>query len=546
MLSEAKSLKDLLGENAIRALLISVSLVSGFAVGTSASSQEDSAEADIIFKGTVISSAPVRDEWFRWNVGFAARETRFKVISVLKGNLPGTTFLFRHFASPEESRHPGGNYPRYYEFKPAKSYLIYTKMAKGEAGIYRQLRHNFSFGGALLCLDSRPLTNRTLKDALWSELQILLSDTDTANVMYAIRRLDEMSREDAGDEWRIFDRAEAVVPVHSFMTSDNPELARLAITFVGTHNPHLADERTEFWLATVGAAEIPGLGKMDPNMINTGGDLYWPELLRIASGDADSEIRSLAIRAMGLVGNPALGRELGSWLADEDPQVRAAATVLLADFPGMESTEHLTRLVVDPDSTVRACVARAIGFSQQVELLGMIDTLLSDTDREVRRVASVVLLSFSAKDPAVAQVLQANREIVEFQPLFTNALASEQPKLYLDELASIVENRIRPENWNGGAAPDHVAWQILIKYLHAQPPTLLNSGTVDRYLDAIETIDNFGSSGPRDIYALYLLHGMTDRAKRFRELASKSSPFDLDSFFDQVDRNPSHNSLETK
>jgi len=48
----------------------------------------------------------------------------------------------------------------------------------------------------------------------------------------------------------------------------------------------------------------------------------------------------------------------------------------------------------------------------------------------------------------------------------------------------------------------------------------------------------FGSSEPRDLYAMYLRRGLVSRAKRFRETTRKSLTYDIDYFFDMADRNP--------
>ena len=63
---------------------------------------------------------------------------------------------------------------------------------------------------------------------------------------------------------------------------------------------------------------------------------------------------------------------------------------------------------------------------------------------------------------------------------------------------------------------------------------------MDRYLDAIEKVGNYSSSEPRDIYAFYILSGMPERAKKFRERANKAATYDLDYYFQQVDQNPSN------
>jgi len=68
----------------------------------------------------------------------------------------------------------------------------------------------------------------------------------------------------------------------------------------------------------------------------------------------------------------------------------------------------------------------------------------------------------------------------------------------------------------------------------------VKSGKFDRYLDALEReVGQVGSSIPRDIYAFYLQRGLTKRAKQFRESAKKSLSYDIDYYFDMVDKNPS-------
>jgi hypothetical protein len=92
----------------------------------------------------------------------------------------------------------------------------------------------------------------------------------------------------------------------------------------------------------------------------------------------------------------------------------------------------------------------------------------------------------------------------------------------------------------GGQIPALTAWEILFKYLQSQPAKTPRSGKLDRYLDALEQVGDYSSSEPRDIYAFYILSGMPDRAKKFREKANRVASYDLDYFFKQVDQNPTH------
>ncbi len=103
-----------------------------------------------------------------------------------------------------------------------------------------------------------------------------------------------------------------------------------------------------------------------------------------------------------------------------------------------------------------------------------------------------------------------------------------------------MEEKTDPPNWRGGEIPVYTAWTILFNYLQTQSSETLVSGEVDQYLDAMEKVGNYSSSNPRDIYAFYILRGMTGRAKRFRERANRAATYDLDRYFKQVDQNPSH------
>jgi hypothetical protein len=280
---------------------------------------------------------------------------------------------------------------------------------------------------------------------------------------------------------------------------------------------------------------------MDPKRKNPGGEAYWKELVALADSKAPEEIRAMAILALGLVREPSLKRPVERWLVDPSPAIRAAAVLLLADFPGPEAHRHWTALATDASLEVRACVARAIGFGQQVEMAEVLAKLLADQEAKVRQAAAMSLLSFSPKHEAIAKIFRASLDNAEFKPRFLNALARERPADYLDALAKVVEEKTEPEPMNswGGQIPAFTAWELLFRYLQAQPADVVRSGKLDRYLDAMEKVGQYSSSEPRDIYAFYLQRGMKERAQRFREAAKKNRLFDMEDFFNQVDENPS-------
>jgi HEAT repeat protein len=226
----------------------------------------------------------------------------------------------------------------------------------------------------------------------------MLQSKDFGDVAYAIRELDRMSGgRDRYDGSQDFDRSNVVKVVRDLMTDSDSKIAQAAITVIGSHNPYLSDERAHLWLATVGAAEAPGFYKLDPRMRNIGGELYWKDLESIATAKHSAETRAIAIRALGLVREPALRHAIDRWLGDPEPVVRAAATVLLADYPGPVMDQQLSILAGDNEPGVRVCVARAIGFSQRYELADLLGRLLADKDAEVRRASSMSLLSLAPK-----------------------------------------------------------------------------------------------------------------------------------------------------
>jgi HEAT repeat protein len=520
-------------------LFVFTGLASGYPVGPPKDLEKLAAEADWIFKATAVSSAGMEDESFKPVSGFEPFETLFAVVSMIKGPPETKVVRFRHYdASPLNQ--PVMHQPQHYHFRDNGSYLVFAKKTD-EPAACRQLWENHTSKedlGVLRCADDQPAASGTVKEIFRAELMKLLRSPDPEDAIYGILQFDGMS--DLPDPFAAtgdFSREDVLKAVGPLMTHANNEVAESAITVVGSRNPYLADDRAQWWLGTVGV-ENPGLSKMDPKMGNAGGELYWKELVSIADGKGAVGNRALAIRALGLVRNAALVEPLKRWLEDPEPSVRAAAVLLLADYPGADAVKLLATLAADPAAEVRRCAAHAIGFMQRAELADTLATLLGDNDPQVRSASCQSLLSFSPKRKEVGKVFQANLGNEEFSPLFLNALAKDNPEPYLEPLARVVERKTEPRSWQGGQVPSFTAFNILFKYLQSQPAETVREGKFDRYLDAIEKGYSTGSSEPRDIYAFYLQRGMTERAKAYRAAAKKAASFDLDYYFNMVDKCP--------
>ncbi len=528
-------------------MLILNSPAMAYMVGPPLSLEKLVDEADIIFKATAVSRKPVQDDWFKPVNGYEAWETEFKICSILKGAHHATTLRFRHY---DDSRKPAtmmSYQPQFYHFEPDRTYLVFAKKSEA-ADAFRQIspaHTGKSDQGSLLCANDKPVARATVKEAIWNELQMLLQNSNAKDATYAIRQLDEMSDEsETFDATHDFDRTEVLKLMLPLMTNDDPKIAQPAIEVIGSHNPYLKDEMAVYWLATVGSGNIHGLGKLDPAMKNLGAKLYLHKLVAIADGKAASATRALAIRSLGLSRDSALRKSFQGWLKDTDPAVRAAATLVLADFPDAAASESLRLLATDPSPEVRTSAAYAIGFAQLTGLGETLGALLADKDTKVRRAASESLLSFSPKHESVAKVLRANLANDEFSPLFLNTLAIENPGPYLDAIAKVVVQKPDPKNWSGGQIPCFTAWNILFKYLQSQPTDDLRVGKFDRYLDAMEKGYVTGSSEPCYIYAFYLQRGMAERAKKYRAAAKQAANYDLDVYFNRVDQNPAQYTRE--
>ena len=530
-------------KNVVSLILVGVLVfageAAGYFVGPPVNLEKLAAEADVIFKATAVSSKEVRDNSFKSLPGYVPFETQFAIISLIKGSETNIV-RFRHYDEIQQGLR-GMYQPQLYHFQEKGSYLVFAKKTDAP-DVCRQLWESHTIKedlGVLRCVDDKPVASGTLKEIVRAELVKLLRSPQPTDRIYGIQQLDQMSeRPDPFRSTKDFARSDVLELVGPLMTDANDETARAAITVIGSNNPYLTEERAQYWLATVGSAEVPGIGKMDPKLKNPGGERFRKELCAIADGGASVATRALAIRSLGLVRNAALVEPLSRWLRDPDPEIRASAVLLLADYPGNDALKQLTTLAADPAPGVRLHAARAIGFMQQAELAGTLGALLVDQDAKVRQAASLSLLSFSPKQETIAKIFVANLGNEEFSPLFLNALAGENPEAYLEPLAQAVERKTQPRNWSGGQNPTLTAFNILFKYLQSQPVDAVRDGKFDRCLDAIEKGYLTGSSEPRDIYAFYLQRGMTERAKAYRAAAKKAASYDLDYYFNMVDQSP--------
>lgn len=144
--------------------------------------------------------------------------------------------------------------------------------------------------------------------------------------------------------------------------------------------------------------------------------------------------------------------------------------------------------------------------------------------------------------------LRARLHHPQFRSLFVNALARKTPQAYLPDLCEIIHKGLQPQDWWGGRIPWGVSWELLFRHAQEQTKEKPKRGDLEKVFDALEAPASgmadgprfFSSSEPRDLYALYVQRGLTDRAKRFRAACKKALSYDIDYYFKMVDENPSH------
>lgn len=523
--------------------------------------EEMAAAADLVFKGKVLSSIRATNSAFQ-NPQMDVHATRFQVISVLKGDPTRDSVILQHYTIGPGAW-GGGSPPPYYQFEAGKSYLVFAARldkpdtyynpgpeTKATPAQFRQLangsrKHDDGF---LRTLDARPMSNRTIKDAYWHELSLLLNDTQSTNKLYAVGQLDALS----------------LACVESWLQTDDFPRERVLKAL----GPFLTDRDEKVALA---ATECFQVGSECATQLLP----HVSTLLQIASGDASVPRRAAAIAAFGGTSFPELTNSLSRWLDDPADEVRAQATFLLPGFSGQFVEQGLRRLATDRSARVRASVADAIGNKKFVALIPTLATLFRDpvgrtnpvppltledvqgggrtwgtNNADVHTSAGYALLQFELDD--VADILKANLDDAGFRPQFLCKLAQKGAGPWLEELVKVMEERRRHNEQQAAASgiPEkesylqallhlsgtyYETWNIIFEYLRERPGQEFVNGKFDRCLDVLENAGTTGSREPVMLYELYRTKGLDQRAANYRRHCEQTFSYDVGRYFKQVD-----------
>jgi len=208
--------------------------------------------ADFVFKGIVVSSTAAGTPQIHYNSDlffgsgdtFVEKLTRFKIVSVIKGDKSEDEITFRHYedATPQEKRE--GLLQVAYHFEPGHAYLVFAA-SSGTAGFYKQVGTGFGFKadyGVVRCANAQPVSAKTIQEIAWVELTAMLHDKDAGDIQYAMVQFDQLSgglHFAADYRYGVDFQPQGVLKlINPFLKSPDPHVAQAAAALIDRLTAH--------------------------------------------------------------------------------------------------------------------------------------------------------------------------------------------------------------------------------------------------------------------------------------------------------------------
>ena len=186
---------------------LGIALSPVFASDNTSSLDNYTAQADVIIKATALKTEPQTqiDPWFSEVNGAGRYATRFKVVSVIKGEVTADEVNFRHYTGLSIGppiRVYWFELPPCYIFQSGQTYLLWAN--KTEGGNLRQLskelRKSPTDGGTTGFLirvgDNAPVKEEikgNIKSAVWDELVKMAQSKKLGDSRYGMQQLSWLS-----------------------------------------------------------------------------------------------------------------------------------------------------------------------------------------------------------------------------------------------------------------------------------------------------------------------------------------------------------------
>ncbi|MFN8553069.1 MAG: HEAT repeat domain-containing protein [Candidatus Obscuribacterales bacterium] len=539
--------------------------------------------ADIVAKVKVLAvtalpsdkNSPLANDF--WKVCRA----KLKYISVLKGGVTDdqSDFLFRS-GTPVEKQpvmwiNVGpDNFP-HFKLEVGRTYILFIKRSNGKL---TQIASQFglrSWEGFFEAADDSVVPRgRNPKQTVWDELAKLVhgkapdknshNSQEHAGQQYAALTLLNLSAGSKGvnagsDD---FDRATVVDEIFAkdkrpLAASRNAESLRNILAELGSNSPYLNESTRMRFLWSRASKPISSWSAWDLGS-NSGIKPAIPFLLEVADGDYPADVRAAAINCLGNCQTDAKSASLISlnierWLRSPIARVRAAAALLLVDYP---SQDWLNKILHDREPLVRASGAYCVGVTHSEQWISQLSKMLNDDSAEVQVAAALSLIAFPVDK--VKSILVANLKNANFGSGFLARVGYADPAAVKDQLLNECR-KPDPMHSPGGLTQQFIAFQnglatsphalclnALIKYLDGLSGLELSKSEYAKYLDEIEKIGAVDPSQTGKVYEVLVTHRLVSRASAFKQRALASQPSLPLIAFEQVDREMQSGSLKMK
>lgn len=526
----------------------------------------------LVIKAKVISIEPAKatdSDALKSNFWQVYR-AKLKLISTLKGKAPADTVDFYYRADLPPSGKPtmwldaGPENHAHFKLEPGQSYILFAQQTNGKEPLV-QASSNYtlrSWEGFFRAADDTPIApGITPAKTVWNELTKQLGSKQAAVSQYAALTLLDLSCENNSSSGT-GDYPRAQVLGSLFDSKHEPPLALSAADFLktfiaalGTMSPYSREDYQMRYLWTV--ADKP-MCSWTPWSIkdNVTAKPAVPFLIKIADGKHKPEICAAAILALGASHRDpkmaeTISAKLPTWLASPQPEIRAAAIILSADYPTSNyptivSAKKRIELMTDAADKVRKAAALSAGLSQSADTIPQLDKMLNDKSASVRAAAALSLISFPLDK--VKTILLSHLNNHDFGVGFLCRVAMIDPASVKNELlaecqkprtsmSGVPTTDAQMAFQNGLATDPHtLAVRALLKYLDDTAGSQLSKPEFSKYLDCLEQNAVADSSLTGATYEMLITHSLKQRAASFKKRAIAAQPTLPTIAFDQPDR----------
>lgn len=285
-----------------------------------------------------------------------------------------------------------------------------------------------------------------------------------------------------------------------------------------------------------------------------------PFLIKVANGSAKPDVRAPAIFSLGgrcdVKDASCIKAHLAQWLVDPQAEVRAAATILSADY-GPIPKPLMVRLQADAAASVRAALAYNCGIARSDASIAVLERLFKDNSDGVRAAAALSLMACPVDK--VRAFLAANLDSADFGDGFLARLAVSDPIMVRNRLLNLCKKN-EPEQkrmsrmtqagmiFQNGLGTDlhYMCVSALSDYLDGLSGSELQKAEYGKYLDSLESIAAKDPSQTGRVYKMLRVHHLDERAVRFKTRAVAAQPTIPPVAFDQVDMELHNKALQFK